>query len=110
MASMKALPIFRLRNNSNGCYAWSAPSSPISRSRSFLGTCEMIGQDLQFQAWAVSQLGEIRERHSCDDDETAANFLNRAAAAGDEQAKKLLDMGTLDVQMSPIPEQRKDVA
>jgi hypothetical protein len=67
-------------------------------------TLDAIRERLGFDNWIIAQLEEIRERHHWPEDETVGVFLPRVAATGDEQAKKLMEMGTLDVKTSPRPE------
>jgi hypothetical protein len=63
---------------------------------------EVIRQGIEFDVWVLGQLIEIRERHPGPGDETIEDLLNRAVAAGDDQAKKLIDMDILDTRMSSI--------
>lgn len=58
----------------------------------------------EFDNWIISQLEEIRKRHVWPEDVTIGDFLPRAAAAGDQQAQKLIDMGILDLRTSPTVE------
>jgi hypothetical protein len=47
----------------------------------------------------LAQIDEIAKRHAKTDDETLGELLARAAASGDEQAIKLLEMEIGDIRM-----------
>jgi hypothetical protein len=47
----------------------------------------------------LAQIDEIAKRHGKTDDETLGELLARAAASGDEQAIKLLEMEIGDLRM-----------
>jgi hypothetical protein len=49
--------------------------------------------------WILAQIDEIGKRHGTTDDETLGALLARAAASGDEQAIKLLEMEIGDIRM-----------
>jgi hypothetical protein len=51
------------------------------------------------KAWIVAQINEIAKRHGKAEDETLGELLARAAASGDEQAIKLVEMLVGDVRM-----------
>jgi hypothetical protein len=51
------------------------------------------------KASIVAQIAEIAKRHGKADDETLGELLARAAASGDEQAIKLLEMEVRDIRM-----------
>jgi hypothetical protein len=49
--------------------------------------------------WILAQIAEIRERHQGPEHEPLGELLARAAASGDEQAIKLLEMEVVDIRM-----------
>jgi len=51
------------------------------------------------KAWILAQIDEIAKRHGKAEDETPGELLARAAASGDEQAIKLVEMLAGDVRM-----------
>jgi hypothetical protein len=50
-------------------------------------------------AWILAQINEIAQRCGKADDETLGELLARAAASGDEQAIKLVEMLAGDIRM-----------
>lgn len=55
--------------------------------------------DQNRRKWILSQIDEIGKRHGTTDDEPLGELLARAAASGDEQAIKLLEMEVGDIRM-----------
>ena len=55
--------------------------------------------DQNRRKWILSQIDEIGKRHGTTDDEPLRELLARAAASGDEQAIKLLEMEVGDIRM-----------
>jgi len=49
--------------------------------------------------WILAQIDEIGKRHGTTDDEPLGELLARAAASGDEQVIKLLEMEIGDLRM-----------
>jgi hypothetical protein len=49
--------------------------------------------------WILAQIDEICKRHGMTGDETLGALLARAAASGDEQAIKLIEMEIGDIRM-----------
>ena len=47
----------------------------------------------------LAQIDEIARRHGMTDDESLGELLARAAASGDEEAIKLLEMEVGDIRM-----------
>jgi hypothetical protein len=56
----------------------------------------LLLQDLEFDIWIDCQIVEIGKRHGWIEQETVGDLLVCAAAAGDEQAAKLIEMGIVD--------------
>ena len=55
--------------------------------------------DQNRRKWILSQIDEIGKRHATTDDEPPGALLARAAASGDEQAIKLLEMEVGDIRL-----------
>jgi hypothetical protein len=49
--------------------------------------------------WILSQIDEIGKRHGTTENETLGELLARAAASGDEQAIKLIEMEIGDIRL-----------
>jgi hypothetical protein len=74
------------------------PPSRTGRRRSDLHKKETTMDETQRQS-ILAQIAEIVKRHDKADDETLGELLARAAASGDEEAIKLLEMEVGDIRM-----------
>ena len=75
------------------------PDIPDLRADEVKAAVDSHTADHSSKAWLLAQIDEIAKRHSKTDDETPGELLARAAASGDEQAIKLLEMEIGDIRM-----------
>ncbi len=69
------------------------PDIPDISVRELSAAMDIADDEAEFESWILAELHTIGIRHGATADETVGQVLDRAAAAGDQQATKLIDMG-----------------
>jgi hypothetical protein len=81
----------------------SFPGIELSAARGRIVRCEAEEReplvDDTRRKWILAQIDEIGKRHCTTNDETLGELLARAAASGDDQAIKLIEMEIGDVRL-----------